>query len=158
MVEPALRTLPEAVSDVRYATHYGELNERFWRHFDTLLNLVGAAGGSSAIAGVMAQNDALNLVAGCALAVVSTLQLVLRPSEKATEFRDARRAFLDLEARAWDMQVVELDAASKRIQLAVPTGLRWLAKAAWNANVCAIGHEDRVLPLRWYERLAHCMA
>lgn len=158
MIDPAARTLAQAVSDVRYACHYGELNERFWHHFGTLLNLVGAAGGSSAIAGVLAANAPLNLAAGIALALVSTLQLVLRPGDKAPEFRAARREFLALEARAWSMSVMELDAARKRIEAEAPVGLRWLAMPAWNANAAASGHESLVRPLRWVERVALLMA
>lgn len=155
-IEP--RTLNEAMTDVRYACHYGELNERFWRRLDTTLNLVGAAGGSSAIAGALASNAVLGLAAGVALSIASTLQLVLRPGERAIAFRDARRAFLELHAKGWGLTVTEIDAARMRLEAEAPVGLRWLSMPAWNENVRSIGHEQQVRPLRWYERLAQFVA
>jgi hypothetical protein len=157
-MEQTHRTVSEAVTDIRYACLYGEMNERYWQRLDTVMNLVGALGGSSAIAGVLASNSTLSLVAGVAVAVASTLQLVLRPGNRSSGFRDTRREFLELEARAWNLSIVELDSARKRIEAQAPIGSRLLALPAWNASVRAIGREDLARPLNLAERAALLLA
>jgi len=146
------RTLAQAVMDVRYGYHYGALNERAWQHIDTACAVVGAVGGSAAVAGVLAASPMLSLVAGVAMGTVSMLQLVLRPGARAVEFRDAKRAFAALDARAWQMPLADLDAELTTLQAHAPTGLAGLAMPAHNANVSAIGREDCRRALSRWER------
>ena len=152
------RTSSEVFSDVRYAVCYGTLNERFWRRADTMLNLVGAIGGSAAVAGVLGSQATLSLMAGVLVAISSAAQLVLRPADRAQGFKEGRRAFLALEPSAWSASVVEVDAARRRLEAELPIGFRLLEMPAYNAAMRGIGREDLVRPLNWRERIAMAAA
>ena len=153
-----IRTQAQAVMEVRYACHYGELNERFWRHIDTWLNLLGALGGSAAVAALLGQSLLLSGVAGVVMAVASTCQMVLRPLDRAYDFRDARRAFAALDVRAWSLSLADLDAQLKPLQAESPVGFRWLGMPAFNLCMLANGEERAVRPLSWPERIALAIA
>ncbi|MBQ0946335.1 hypothetical protein KAK07_23550 [Ideonella sp. 4Y16] len=151
----ATRELGAAVSDVRYAVIYGELNERFWTRIDTALSLVSAIGGSAAVATFLAQSNLANAVAGAVLALAGVLGLVLRPGQKASQFREARIGYLNLLGRAWSMQVGEVDAERARLEAAAPIGLDGLGPVAWNRLVIQLGDEDRAQGLTtWQSVLA----
>lgn len=152
------RTLANAVMDVRYGYHYGELNQRLWSHLDTTLNLAGALGGSAAVASLFAASPALVLSAGITMACVSVLQLVLRPAQRAAEFRDAKRSFAELDAKAWDMPLADLDRQLKGLQASAPIGSSRLGMPAYNACVRANGHESKVVTLKLTERLVSALA
>lgn len=151
------RTVGQAVSDIRFARHFGEMNQRFWSHVDTTLTLIGAVGGSAAFAGAVASNTDLATWSGFAIALASVLQLVFRPGQRAVEFRDAKRQFAELETVAWGLPILDLDARLIRLQESAPVGFALLAQPAFNAAMAADGHPQG-RPLKWYERLALALA
>lgn len=153
-----IRTLEEAVADVKYADRYGELNERLWRRLDTFLNLLCALGGSAAVGAVVSQGATLTATAGVVMAVAGAAQLVLRPLERAMAFRDARREILQLEAVAWTLPMNEIDARLRAIEAAAPVGFTGLEVPARNDCVRSMGHGTAVEPLNAVQRLMAALA
>lgn len=127
-----IRTLEQAVADVRYGIEFGRLNERFWQRIDTTLNLVQVLAGAMALAGALSRADVL-AAAGLAMAVVSALQIALQPGRRAAGFLVARQAFHALNKRAWQFSVDEIDAALEDLRATAPQGLDALALPALNA-------------------------
>ena len=155
---PPERTHANAVMEARYAAHYGARNERFWGRLDTTLGLLGAFGGSAAFGAALAGNTALGAVAGIVLAAASCVSLVTRPLERSIEFRDHRRKFGDLDARAPQLSLAEMDKELKCLQHEGPNGLEALAVVAWNDAVMANGHPDLIRPLGFFERMVSALA
>lgn len=154
----ACRTQAQAVAEVRYAIEYGAMNERLWQRLDTALNLTQATAGALALAGAMATQGRAAAVAGVVLAIVSALQLTLQPTRRSVAFRDVRLGLHDLAKRAWQLPLAELDAALEDVRKTAPQGLAALGRPAFNAVQRQHGHADKVLPLRWHERLAAALA
>jgi hypothetical protein len=152
------RTLPDAVSELRYALRFGELNERLWRRLETTLNLFSALGGSAAVGAVAGQSDVLTLAAGLVMAITGALQLVLRPGERAAAFRTTRRDLLGLESKAWSLSVTDLDATMHRIEADAPDGFAALAQPAWNDCVRRLGQASLAQPLTFGERFLSRLA
>lgn len=148
------RTQADAVADVRFGITYGSLNERFWQRLDTTLNLTQVLFGALALTGALAAMGPLAGVAGVVLAVVSALQLTLQPGRRSIDFRDARRAFHALNAKAWQMPLHELDAALEELRMNAPNGLAALNRPALHMLDAQHGHEPRGPALTWAERLA----
>lgn len=153
----ALRTQAQAVADVRYGIAYGALNERFWQKLDTTLNLAQILAGALALSGAFAQAPTVAGVAGTVVAVVSAFQLALQPTRKSIDFRDARRRFHELNARAWQMPLHELDAELEQLRMSAPNGLAALARPAL-FQVDAQHGSPRHERLNWRERLAMALA
>lgn len=154
MNTPAERTLADAVADVRYGIAYGNLNERFWQRTDTTLNLAQIMGGSLALSGAMAQAPLVAAVAGVLVAVVSGFQLALQPGRRSIDFRDARRKFHELNARAWQMTLQQLDAELEVLRMNAPQGLSAFNRPALLAVDAQHGHDVSDTRLTWRERLA----
>lgn len=152
------RTLAVAVSEVRFGIQYGLLNERYWQHLDTALNLLQIGAGALALAGALAQGALATSIAGVMIAVVSALQLSLQPTRRSVAFRDARARFHDLHARAWGLTLRELDAELEALRRDAPVGMRALLLPAQNIVHQQIGAQDVVLPLTWGQRLALALA
>lgn len=146
------RTLEIAIAEVRYGAEYGSLNERFWTRIDTAMNVVQMVSGALALAGAL-KSPALTAAAGVVLAVISGLQLSLQPLRRAIEFRDAKRAFHDLNARAPALTLEQMDAELERLRGAAPQGLSAFAMPALNIVNARHGH-DKAYDLKWNERLA----
>lgn len=155
---PHERTLGVAVSEVRFGIQYGLLNERFWQHLDTGLNLAQIGAGALALAGAFTEGTVLTSVAGVAIAIVSALQLTLQPTRRSVAFRDARAKFHDLHARAWDMTLREVDIELERLRRDAPVGMRALLVPAQNIVHRQLGAEDVLLPLTLGQRLALSLA
>ncbi len=158
MTSDSPRTLGEAVMDVRYCARYHELNERFHRRLDTFLTLVAVAGGASAIVGLgeaVPDGWAPHLArwGGALLAIFAVLQILVKPGEQATRHAVARRALLELESVAWDLDLRELDRRKLRIDAESPQGLRSLEWVAFNANLRTHGFADRVVPVPWVSQV-----
>lgn len=157
MTTPPERTLAIAVAEVRFGIQYGALNERFWHHLDTALNLVQISCGALALAGAIAQGTQLVAVGAVVLACVSAVQLTLQPTRRSIAFRDARRLFHELNARAWQLSLQDLDAALERLRADAPPGLAALLMPAQNIVHRQHGGSD-VRPLTLWERLALALA
>ena len=151
---PPERTLDIAVTEVRYGIEYASLNETFWRTADTWLTCCQAVAGAMALGGAFAHGTWLGAVGGGLVAAVSGLQLALRPSDRATAFRDTRKQFHDLNKRAWGMSVIELDAALEDLRAAAPCGSSLLHRIARNNLAGKLGRPDLQEPLTRRERLA----
>jgi len=152
------RSLAQAVGEVQYGVEYASLNERFWSHLDTALNLVQVLFGAVALTGFLATNSQLAGIAGLVLAGVSALQLTLAPSKRSVAFRDARVQFHDLKARAWRMDLYSLDSALEALRKAAPQGLRSLARPAQEIVHEAYGAPSPFDRLGILERLAKLVA
>lgn len=155
---PSQRTQAQAVADVRFAIAYGSLNERFWQRLDTLLNLTQILFGALALSGALASVGVVAGVAGAVLAVVSALQLTLQPTRRSIEFRDARRAFHDLNKQAWALPLQDLDAALEELRKMAPNGLQALNRPAVRMVDRQHGQESSVKSLTWREWLALALA
>jgi hypothetical protein len=152
------RTLAIAITEVRYAIHFAGRNEAYWRHLDTLLNMVNALAGSAAFGAVFAQNTAIGAIAGICVAISSCTSLVMKPIDKAVEFRDFRRRFAKLDAEAWEMTLSELDKVLKVLRQEGPMGFESLGAVAWNDAMLADGHVERASELTWFQRIMSLMA
>lgn len=149
------RTLGHAVAEVRFGIEYGVLNERFWQHADTALNWVQVMAGALAVAGFVTGGPML-AAAGLVLAVVSGTQIALQPARRAFAFREARAGWHDLNKRAWQMSLHELDCALEDLRKTAPVGLHALKQPAHNAVARREGAP--VHPLRWHERVLLALA
>ncbi|KWT83886.1 MULTISPECIES: hypothetical protein [unclassified Variovorax] len=112
-----------AVMDVRFGVCYGELNERFWSHFDTALTLLQITAGALALAGVFARGGWLTALAGIALAGISGLQIGLKPRERSIAFRDTRRNFHDLDIESASLDLPALDRRLESLRRDAPRGM-----------------------------------
>jgi hypothetical protein len=149
------RELGQAVAEVRFGIEYGALNERFWQNIDTVLNWVQVMAGALAVGGYVTGGPML-ATAGAVLAAVSGTQIALQPARRAYTFREARAAWHDLNKRAWQMSLHELDAALEELRKTAPVGLQSLKQPA--ANAVALREGAPVYPLRWHERLLRALA
>lgn len=152
------RTQAIAVAEVRYGIEYASLNERFWLHIDTTLNLVQTVAGALALAGLLGSGSAITAVAGAVMALVSGLQLSWTPLQRSINFRDARHGFHGLAKRAWSMTLADLDAAIEDLRRDAPPGARVLAKPALNAVEAQLGADAPPMPLSMAERAALWLA
>lgn len=140
--------------EVRFAIEYGDMHEKFWSHIDTGLSLVQVVAGALALAGAFAPGSGLASWAGLILAGVSGFQLTIKPRERSIQFRDTRRLLHDLNARAWSMSVLEVDAELERIRREAPRGLSVLTRPATNVALAANGFEAATEPLSRAEKFA----
>lgn len=152
------RTLAVAVTEVRYAIFFAGRNEAYWRHLDTILNLMNALAGSAAFGALFAQSSTVGALAGICIAIGSCVSLVMKPIDKAIEFRDFRRKFAKLDAEAWEMELADLDMALKVLRQEGPMGFESLGAIAWNDAMLADGHEERVNRLTWFQKLMSFLA
>jgi hypothetical protein len=125
------RTKGHILADVRFAAEYGSLNERFWLHVDTTVSLLQIAAGCFALAGAFV-SPPVTAAAGIVIAALSAVQLGLRPRERAYQFREARRKFIELDAHASQLDDAELDAKRRLLIAEAPQGLRALSNPAHN--------------------------
>lgn len=152
------RTQAVAITEVRYAINYATRHEAFWRHVDTSINLLNALAGSAAFASVLAGDGAWGGVAGAVVALASCVALVMRPADKAVEFRDFRRQFAALDAVAYGLSLAEIDGQLKVLRQDAPRGFDSLDTVVWNDTVRADGHEARIRPLTRFERVMRMLA
>ncbi|MBT9486812.1 MAG: hypothetical protein IV093_04805 [Rubrivivax sp.] len=153
------RTLGIAIAEVRFAIEFGSLNERFWQRLDTTFNVVQCLFGMLALAGVFSLHEALLAIAGTVIAVISALQLTLRPLQTSIEFRDARRKFQDLNRRVALLTLTEIDGELEDLRREAPHGLHALERPAFNrVNERHHGDQAIVEPLNWREKFAVAMA
>ncbi len=151
------RTLAVAVAEVRYAIQYAAMNERWWQHVDTTLVLLQILAGSLALAGAIGAGSAVGAVAGVTMAAVSALQLTLVPLRRSVAFRDARFGFHELNKRAWDMGLRDLDGALEDLRKTAPAGAAWLARPAQNVVEQQMGHAPP-FTLNWRERVTAALS
>lgn len=152
------RTLDVAVAEVRYCIEYASLNEAFWRNCDTWLTCFQAVAGAMALGGAFAPGTWLGAVGGGLVAAFSGLQLALRPSDRATGFRDIRLEFHALNRRAWDLSVIQLDGLLDELRAKAPRGSTLLNTLARNNLLRQMGRPDLCEPLNRRERLAAALA
>ena len=98
--------------------------------------------------------DWLSTWAGLILAGSSGFQLTIKPRERSIQFRDTRRALHDLNARAWTMSLLDVDAELDRIRRDAPRGLDVLTRQAQNVVFATNGFAAETEPLTGIERLA----
>ena len=141
--------------EVRFAVCYGELNERFWSHFDTALTLAQAVAGSLALAGVFTPGAGLTAFAGVVLALISGIQATLKPRERSIAFRDARRQFQDLDVDAGALDLVALDRRLEMLRRDAPRGFQSLLRPAESRALVQHGYPDITLS-RWERFMCLC--
>ncbi|MDM0043768.1 hypothetical protein QTH91_04670 [Variovorax dokdonensis] len=141
--------------EVRFAVCYGELNERFWSQFDTLLTVVQAISGSLALAGVFVPGGALTALAGVVLAAISGVQAGLKPRERSIAFRDARRQFEDLNMDAARLDLATLDRRLETLRRDAPRGFQSLLRPAEHQALRQHGYPGLTLT-RWERFMCFC--
>lgn len=151
------RTREIAVAEVRFAIEFGSLNERFWRRIDSGLNFTTIAFGALALTGAMQSQPWLSASSGIVLAIVSALQIGLQPFKRSVDFRDAKRAFHDLNARSPSLDLADIDAELERLRRDAPQGVDALSMPALNIVNQRHGHGP-ARTLRFGERVAIALA
>jgi hypothetical protein len=139
--------------DLEYGYWFNLSNERFYRHLDTLLNLVQLVGGSAAAIAALQKEPQAVVVAGIALALCAAVALLVQPGIKAEQHRVCKAAFRTIKGAALSMADDALHRAVTDLQGSGPLGLAALAVPSYNAAVCATGREDQQRPVSWGQAL-----
>lgn len=150
-------TLAELVTSVRYGYWFNHLCERLYSRIDVALNFVQLVGGSAVAVATLQSFPTAATTSGMLLAGAAAVSLLMQPAVKAERHLRAKCAYLDLEARAWDMSAQELMKQLTELRKAAPTGWDVLSVPAFNATVRAIGG-DSMIPETAAQRVARILA
>lgn len=137
------RTKYEAVLDCRYGYWFNDLNERWYRRIDMAFTITSLAFAGSAVVGVLTSVPWIGTGATVVVSVLAVAHAVLRPIEAAANHREAKRAYLTLDACAESLDLAAFDKRLREVQGGAPTGLRALAPVAYNACLRANGYGDQ---------------
>lgn len=148
----------DALFDVDYGYWFNQANERLYHRVDVFLNVVQLVGGSAAALAAMQSSPQWVVAAGVALALCAAVALVVAPAVKAEQHRVCKAQWRALKTRMPGMADEQLAAAVADLQGTGPSGLNALAMPAFNASLCATGHETAVRNLTVTQRLAQLLA
>lgn len=153
------RTHYEATLDVRYAIHWNTLNERLHRHIDAALKFCVLLLGSTAFGAYFVARPELSALAGLLMAIFTIVDVVAAPGRKACAFSEARRRFIDLNARAPALSLEALDLALERLRgECTSAGVRALEPVAYNDNLLASGRPDACMQVTCWSRIVAALA
>lgn len=147
----------ELVSQVRYGYWFNHLCERLYGRIDLVLNFVQLVGGSAVAVASLQSYPRVATVAGLFLAAAAAVSLLMAPAVKAERHLRAKCGYLDLEARAWDIQFAALMNELTALRRDAPGGWDVLAVPAFNATVRAIGG-TATIPETRLQRFARAIA
>jgi len=109
--------------------------------------------GLAALASVVVQwpfaASLLALLAG----VAGITQLVVRPSQRAADFREAARGFTLLEAEGWSMTPLEIATRIAQIRASTDAGPDGLVKLAYREALVSLGGDGKTVELSRWERV-----
>lgn len=142
------------MAEVRYAVVFGEMNELAYGRLHKLLVWVttfGAlltGGGALALAARLTGDTAaaITLLLGIVTAAAEATRRAYRFDQREAAFREARKAFQDLEGRGWGLSVASLAREVAKLRARAPAGGSWLAAAAFNRACEELGHPERHRP------------
>lgn len=144
--------------DVEYGYWYNAACERFYRRVDFVCNFVQLVGGSAAAAAAWGGSGGLVVASGLLLACAAAVSLTVQPAVKAERHERTKCAYLAIKRRRHQADEAAVHEAITDAQAGGPVGLGALAMPAYNDAVRAMGREQGVRPLRWWERVAAFIA
>lgn len=148
----------DQVFDIEYGYWYNAACERFYRRIDFVCNFVQLVGGSASGAAAFGGRADLVVASGLLLASVAAVSLTVQPAVKAERHERAKSAYLAIKRKRHQADDAAIHEAITDAQAAGPVGLGALAMPAYNDAVRALGREQGVRALRWWERLAAFIA
>jgi hypothetical protein len=148
----------DQVFDAEYGYWYNAACERFYGRIDLACNFVQLVGGSAAAAAAFGGRPQLVVLSGLFLACAAAISLTVQPAVKADRHQRTKCAFLAIKRRRHSADAAAIDEAIADAQADGPVGIGALAIPAYNDAVRAMGREQGVRPLRWWERLAAFIA
>ena len=153
------RTQYEAVMDLHYAACFNHLNERFYRHLRTCLGLIQAALGAGAVATLLTEQPEVAAAAAVLTALAGVVDQVISPAERAGRFNEQYRRYTELEGRASQLSLEELDRELAKIRIDAPAySISSLATHAYNSNVRSYGCDEYAIPMTLGQRIAAFLA
>jgi hypothetical protein len=148
----------DALFDVEYGYWFNQINERFYRRLDVLLNLVQLVGGSAAALAAMQSAPQAVVIAGLSLAICAAMSLLVQPSVKSERHRACKVQWRELKGDAIHLSDEELHERVSDLQGSGPMGIEALSMPAYNATLCATGRESGVRILSMVQRIAITVA
>lgn len=150
------RTRYQIELEIRYGMRLDELHRRFYARLGSALTFALLLAGSAAFGGFVAAQPAFAGAAGLAVAVLTLIEVVLRPSERAAYASALARQFGALRASAAELTTDDLERRLAVLQCeALPGEIDALRSVAMNDVLREHGHDDELLaPSRWQRVIA----
>lgn len=152
------RTHYEAMGDISYNCRYFLLQQRFFGKLAGTFRFISIVSGSTAFAGFVSVSPELSGGAGVVVAVVTALDIIINPGQKAYACNEVMRRYRELERQA---KKLDLDALEERLvelrAMEVPS-IEALRVPAYNDSCTERGRTDELLPVKWWHRFAALLA
>jgi hypothetical protein len=154
---PPIRTDPrthyEAVLDIGYAIQWNALNERLFRRLDAAIKIIMLFFSTTAVGGYLASSPRIAAFSALLLAFLTIFDVVISPGRKVCEFNEAQRRFTELEGKAPQLKLPDLEREIRTLRAQHTTpGISGLSTVAYNQNVRSNGRLDSQLASTAWER------
>lgn len=152
-------TVEDLINEIRYAERLCLRTARLYRRLQSATTFLTVAGGSAAITALApAVPKWVSLTGLVVLAFFSAANVVIRPSDKAAANEADAKRYAQLRTQANGMDAATLKAALDRAREGDAAEIEPLRDVAWNDVVVEIGHPDKTVALKPYQRLLAALA
>lgn len=152
------RTFYEAMGDISYNCRYYLLQQRFFGKLAGTFRFISIVSGSAAFAGFVSVSPALAGGAGVVVAVVTALDIIINPGQKAYTCNEVMRRYRELERQARNLDLDALEDRLAELRAMEAPSIEALRVPAYNDSCKERGRTDQLLPASYWHRFVALIA
>lgn len=147
------------VNEIRYAERLCQRTARLYRRAETVFLILSLLGGSAVLINLLAAFPAwVTVLAGSVMALFASLNVAMRPAEKAIANELDARRYAKLRTESRSMGTKQLQQALDKARENDAQEVEPLRDIAYNDVVKECGRPDAVMHLTWPQKILQMLA